>query len=843
MTMLQHYYTSCSNGVAGGVGFQCKAMSPNIRSEDIKTINNLIGYRIPSSLVDAPIDRHPIALRYEYLDRDKCILLCSQSNGNDENGRPGNFFAHSVITSPQDFDVFPPIMFWRSPFWVSCDDSTRLELPVLSAFEESPSLDFQQVWSFLESEERKSWFYKLLSAVISYGRTKRSIVILDDVDNIAMWIMATTVALPQIYRQYITFATYHHDPYQVPFLITGTTTDSRFRFSSDEYISFFILNTYEKRISDVEDSIYTQFILKNFTPDLYERKLLEFFEMCNSRLPADKPANMEAALSSIAKFYMTIRDKTLALPDIHAYEGLKLFIRYTESIREIYPSDLDDLVSTVDLLGKQVSLRPEIPIVQDYGSALRQLKRLHPNYAGHAKEDLLFLANLALNGNEDVVKSLLATYSDVYHTEILSNVISQVDYLSYLHSKAPRNQLVVHLLIWKYLLPFARVDASTKIILTELLKNSLSTIREKYIQGDPDIPSPEADQLLDAVIGATNNNQKFLLEIGQSLSNDDIRYPFNWLYYKLVCKVALAERKPYRNIVSTLIPQLLVYEIRRDVRFRGISNIIQTLEEWIDHTTDYSSDQTLIVTQGLDAIWKSLPPERRIKTSEVILLNPKILQQLNQVWVSKLLLDYFSLSSFQNLGQSSQTLFEKYINWPNLSIEQRGMIGGSLAVSTGKFLEKTVPDIRMFLSRLDAASYEKEAGKLIWRFFSKGMTVDTHLEMLQATYVQQYEAIFWNVYWNYFKQLVLDYHRSKDFVSLLSFWFDDSFGIFSELPYLGQSFFLELSSVLEDLQKEKEFERSAHLVVLEAAKLPWFNLVEQYFTGRKKKRLFGLIGK
>jgi len=284
-----------------------------------------------------------------------------------------------------------------------------------------------------------------------------------------MWILAITVALPQIYRQYITFATYHHDPYQVPFLITGTTADSRFRFSADEYISYFVLNAYENRISEIEDSIYTQFVSENFTPDLYETKLLEFFEMCSARLTDEKPDNMEAVLSSITKFYKTTRDRTLVLPDTRAYDGLKHFIQYIEGVKELSLYDLEDLLSTVDLLGTQVTLTPEISVVQDYGASLRQLKRLHPNYAGHAKEDLLFLANLVLNGNEEVAKSLLAIYRDVYRAEIISNVISQVEYLSFLQANTSINKWRINTLIWQYLLPFAQIDANTKSLLALLL--------------------------------------------------------------------------------------------------------------------------------------------------------------------------------------------------------------------------------------------------------------------------------------------------------------------------------------------------------------------------------------
>jgi hypothetical protein len=114
---------------------------------------------------------------------------------------------------------------------------------------------------------------------------------------------------------------------------------------------------------------------------------------------------------------------------------------------------------------------------------------------------------------------------------------------------------------------------------------------------------------------------------------------------------------------------------------------------------------------------------------------------------------------------------------------------------------------------------------------------------LRATYVKKYESAFWNLYWSYFRKLALDRDRTGELLSILKYWFEDSLQVFSDLPYLGQSFFLELPSILEDLSKEREFERNVHLITLEAAKYPWFDLVEQYFTGKKKKKLFGLMGK
>src|SRR5581483_11288189 len=97
MAVLQQYYTSFFNKNTGRAGFQIKAMSPNMSQEMQTLISRLITYRIPDGMDERAVQTHPVALRYYYHSPQECVLLCSQSCGNDENGRPGNFFAHSVV--------------------------------------------------------------------------------------------------------------------------------------------------------------------------------------------------------------------------------------------------------------------------------------------------------------------------------------------------------------------------------------------------------------------------------------------------------------------------------------------------------------------------------------------------------------------------------------------------------------------------------------------------------------------------------------------------------------------------------------------------------------------------
>jgi len=839
MAMLQHYYTSTTRGTSGSAGFQCKAMSPGISAEELNILNKLIGYRIPPTLMDRPISEHPAALRYDYWGTQKCVLLCSQSNGSDENGRPGNFFAHSVITSPKDFEVIPPIMFYRHPFWRTCDDSPRLEIPPEPEFTLAPSMDFQQIWPFLEVGERRGWFSGLLSAVVGYEQSKRPVVILDSMDNIALWILAVTVALPQIYRTYLTFSTYHHDPYQAPFLITGTTSDSKFRFSSDEYISYFIINAENNRASEIETSDFVQFISQNFWPEAYENKLLDFFQLCNHRLPPSKTA-INAKLDSLTHFYLAVRERRTPLSDIRAQDGLHSFIENAKSKNNLLEEDLEDLATTAELLGSQVMESPTLTIVQDYGNALRLLKRHHPNYSSQARNDMQFLANLVQKNREDIVQSLMAIYMEIYQQEVLSQVISKPNYLDFLEANALSGNWQVQYLIWKYLMPLARIDTTTKDSLTALLRKALLSAADLSCM-DPDIPPPEAEQLLDAVLAATINNQRFLLEVGLEELDERSGMAYSWLYYKLVGDLSLAKRLPYRKLVAQVFPKMLAYEVRRDVKRTDSQGLLPVVEGWVGHLESDPAQQVLVLSQTMETALLMAAGDQRYRLAESFLTNPNIVRCLNDDGIAKVLTAYFSTQSFEVLGTAQVKLYNEYYNHAALTLVQQAVIGGSFAMSTGRFIEKSVPKIQQLLSRLNATSYQAEAGKLIVKFFRRGVQIDRHMEMLHSTYVLQHGEIFWKMYWQHFIELMLDHGRTQEFVTLLAFWFDESIQVFAEIPYLAQTFFLELPGVLLESSKDKEYERAANQIRLLASKHPWYSLVDPYITNKSKHGLMNIF--
>ena len=162
-------------------------------------------------------------------------------------------------------------------------------------------------------------------------------------------------------------------------------------------------------------------------------------------------------------------------------------------------------------------------------------------------------------------------------------------------------------------------------------------------------------------------------------------------------------------------------------------------------------------------------------------------------------------------------------------------------MTAGRFYEKSIPEVRQWLSSLDETSYRVEAHKLIERFFVRYSGIDAHLEMLQATYVQQHADAFWDLYWTLFKNMLLDVRRVQKLIELLAFWFDGSPQILADLPYLAQGFFIQLPAMLQQTKESKEsakaFQRVAPLINQLAAKWPWYSLIDHFFVDKKRKVL------
>jgi hypothetical protein len=277
-------------------------------------IARLIAYRVPTSLDIQRIETHPVALRYAYKGPDECILLCSRSCGRDEYGRPGNFFAHAVVLSQDLFTSIPPGFFWKSAFWRERDPVERAEiasLPPLELEDEEPALDLEDVWAFVAGEQRRKQLYWLLCAVVQSYRKQWRIVICDSDEHVALWVAAVSCLLPPAYRPLLTFATYHHDPRQAPFMIVGT--DAARSMALEDDASIFLLDAVHGRCSPVEPSPYAELAVAAAQPDLYESVLLALFATMFAPDESDAvPVGIDERLDQLALY---VRERINEDPD------------------------------------------------------------------------------------------------------------------------------------------------------------------------------------------------------------------------------------------------------------------------------------------------------------------------------------------------------------------------------------------------------------------------------------------------------------------------------------------------------------------------------------------------
>ena len=838
MAMLQQYYTSCENGRSGGAGFQIKAMSENITNDQIKILNSLLGYQIPLSMLDAPVETHPVGFRYKRIDEDTCALLCSQSNGGDEYGRPGNFFAHSVITSPQDFNIFPPIMFWRSPFWKTSDPSSNLSIPEQTSFQESPTLLLDSVWDFLQQGNQREWFGLLLDAVLQFPESKRPIVILDDTDNIANWIMAVTMAMPPVLRTLIGFATYHHNPYQSPYTITGTTRDSAFRFAPEEYISYFILNAYDNKISTISESSYKQYVSKCFFESTFSEKLGDFYQVCNRLIPISSASYQWKDVEAVTYFYITIHENSLRFSEPNAKIGISYFIDYLNKFSNPMKEELEDLARIIDFFGNELISATQTRSVREFCTALQLNKQLNDDYLDRIELDLDILQTCLLRGNEQVGRQLDSTYRILYPLEEMNRVVSRTEFLKNLLTSMQDIPLHVHTSVWKYLLPFVRLNVTNRAIIYALMWNSIKpAIIEAGI--DAEHPTPAGDEVIKAMVTAFQTDRKVCIDAFMQQEQSKWNIGLAWIYYQSVQDLPLDQRKSYRSLLGHNKFVCEIYEFRNEALRFPPKQAKTSIQRWVAGSDWNQSQSRDLLNQAIDAIWSKGDGAVLNIVAEDCLMDKEFAHDLEEHNMSKILASYFPEMGFRFLTNEQLSMFIQYKGHSSLSSNQKAVIGGSYAMSTGSFLPNSPKMINDHFVRLSETQYREEVGKLIARFFHSPMKLTSHLEMLLAAYVYQYEGVFWGIYWDHFTVLMMNLSKTSDFVKLMNFWFEQSFTAFENSPYMGQQFFLQLPTAIAAASEKKGYKQAATAIEIKAKHLRWYKLVSPNFKPPKDQRLFG----
>ncbi|WP_017589329.1 GTPase-associated protein 1-related protein [Nocardiopsis ganjiahuensis] len=207
----QLYYTSCEHGLSGHSGYQFNAATPGVDPRVLREVERFTVYEPPRSLAAEDVGLHPVNLCYSPDLVGHPVLSRVVSSGDDPSGRPGNYFAHSLLLGANDSwdDGGPlPAELWGGGFWASAP-VTATDLPGLDL--PPGPLDRRRTGSWLRAH-RKDLPEQLLVAVDDAIDDGLPVLLLADDDVAAHWLAALSHLLPPQRARAMSFATYSGNP-------------------------------------------------------------------------------------------------------------------------------------------------------------------------------------------------------------------------------------------------------------------------------------------------------------------------------------------------------------------------------------------------------------------------------------------------------------------------------------------------------------------------------------------------------------------------------------------------------------------------------------------------------
>lgn len=831
MTVLQHYYTSFVNRETGRAGFQVKAMSRGISAETQAMIARLIAYRIPNNAEERDIKNHPVALRYFYQNPQKCILLCTQSSGEDESGRPGNFFAHSVVMSPDDLANQPPILYWHSPFWrKQAAETTIVPLP---EFDAEPSLDIiDEMWAFLADESRREAFYKLMCAVVQSERTRRRIIIIDSDKNVALWVAAVSCMLPPSYRFLLSFATYHHDPYQSWFLITGTTDDSTFRSVSEESVSHFVLDGRTNRTSNVEESQYARLVRDNANPARYEKYMLRFFLWHEQRFP--KPTCIDERLELFAT-YIKLREQKGSVYPSNVLPAVNIVLSTFEELPQYGNEDRQELAQLKDALEhmRQKSRNPDIQKTYDRVVHLYQKHNIPTDEL--FKDDLKYRTEVLLeDAPRGVPRDAVALFKQLrqtYNDHLLIKYVNQQDYLEYVADFITGTFNLELQLIWKHIGPYLRPDSPSQKLFLRSLR-----VWETLLQNK----SPaEANELFSLMKNAFGGKELEWLELLVNSTKSPPDVVVEHFYWQLVSTFSLEQREPYRAVVQQAAPTIADFEFRKELSATGLQSKIQVIFRWVTYTRHSAiKSPGSIVNEGLDSLKHQCNNRQWRDLILDVLVNADLLPLLGQR-EDTLVQEAFSELTLQRFSREHVELYKRYKDHPALTVKGKNILAGMLAMANARLDVSVARRLYEYVSELTSPEvYSGEIDHFMTIFLDADVTEEDHLLMMGALFVWKYEERFWLSYWKKVhvmltRLLTYDLERA---IRLFSYWFAFLPGKVARLDqcYVAHQFFLGLQQHMYNGQNLPDYSKAIANLAGKASSYPWYPLIQEMFQVRRQ---------
>lgn len=227
MAFQQLYYTSCEHGLGGYGGFQFNAITPGVSPTILREVEERAVYRPPQWLAGADADEpsaYPVAFSYGISEATGAAITANVVfTGTDYSGRPGNYFAHALVTSSleQDFGSLLPAELWGAALWRSTPVADS-ELPELPGPPPPGVIDRPGVQAFLDAREAEGVLPELLSAVGRAMAGERPVLMVtQDATETAWWIAAVSYLLGERLARRMTFTTYSHRPGYSRYHLTG----------------------------------------------------------------------------------------------------------------------------------------------------------------------------------------------------------------------------------------------------------------------------------------------------------------------------------------------------------------------------------------------------------------------------------------------------------------------------------------------------------------------------------------------------------------------------------------------------------------------------------------------
>ncbi len=839
MGVRQHYYTSYMNRITGNAGFQVKAMSPGITPDVQALIARLIAYRIPPSLDEHALNTHPVALRYYYGGPHMGILLCSQSNDTDDNGRPGNFFAHTLLLDPNTLASVPPIFYWRSPFWRKEDREVRssvASLPVLTSFEPEVLLEEDHIWQFFKEDERRyELLYKLLCAVVHSTKTQRRIVILDTTEHVALWIASVSCLLPPAYRPLLTFATYHHDPYQAQYLITGTTTDAGFHATPEEYLSFFILNAQTGATSEVEDSSYAKMAVAFVRNGLYDTELLDVFTNYAPFFPEPKALDEQLELlAAYADMRKNPPKEALNAPQLQAIQTvvvtLKKSVTTARPVGEAFERAVQELNALVITLREAFNVSRDLAAQEQFHNIVASMRVRGLPVNDFILYEIKVITERLLfeNAQREALTTLRSLRSD-YDDKTIVDIINSADYLESLDFR--RLTSGQQRVFWRHLGEYLRPQEQCQ----DILLASFETLHRLSTSGRKD----DMHNLLNAMCGIMRGQglawMRLAVQVYRAASLEILVY----FYYDMVHMLALDQRVPYRDEIRKVYPGIASYELNNDLCHAVREQEISTLEEWISHAGRYGDDKASLLKEGWVYLCKKDVSARHKQVlARQILTNELLAPLLPQELESELVQQVASSLSFSNFDAKDHALYEKCRNHPALSAQTSLIIRGINAIVGGQLDRRLAEEIAASWRGVDELQYRAMVARCLPTFFSNDVSPEAHRSLFWAFFPASPEDpaadAFWEEYSLTFTKMLSSPQSMHKIVQLFDFWFEARPAYFRPSSYVLQNFFLYLpyfyfvnrQTGFKSIQQNPDFDKYAR-------QRPWFSSVQSLHLPRK----------